>query len=111
MHFWVPKTYELSLKTLSADKMDSTERIEALFLKTEDLFGHLSNFYEVTLKHGQKSSNRHFSSYIKMDCIIWTRFLCHFQNGALHFCTPNIGKVINKLPIFTHFRRVLLKSL
>ena len=31
-----------------------------------------------------------------MVCAIWTRFLCHFQNGASVFCTSKTGEVIKQ---------------
>ena len=34
---------------------------------------------------------------------IWTRFLCHFQNGALHFCATKTGKVIKHFVNFNPF--------
>ena len=40
---------------------------------------------------------------------IWTRFLCHFQNGASHFCTSKTGKVMSDLLILTQFRKVNFK--
>ena len=41
--------------------------------------------------------------YQKMVCTIWTRFLCHFQNGASHFGTPKTGEVIKQFMIFYQF--------
>ena len=38
-----------------------------------------------------------------MVCVIWTRFLCHFQNGVLHFCTMKTGEVIKQFAIFHSF--------
>ena len=38
-----------------------------------------------------------------MDSAIWTRFLCHFQNGALHFCAIKTGKVIKQFVNFNPF--------
>ena len=39
----------------------------------------------------------------KMNCTIWTRFLCHFQNGASLFCTPKNVKVIKQFVNFHSF--------
>ena len=33
---------------------------------------------------------------LQMNATIWTRFLCHFQNGALHFCTSKTDRVIEQ---------------
>ena len=41
--------------------------------------------------------------YPKMVCAIWTRFLCHFQNGASLFCTSNIDEVIKQFVKFQSF--------
>ena len=38
--------------------------------------------------------DRRFALDSKMNCTIWTRFVCHFQNGASLFCTTKIGKVV-----------------
>ena len=50
--------------------------------------------------------------YLKMVCAIWTRFLCHFQNGASVFCTSKTGEVIkqnvNFNPFYTDFAKMAL---
>ena len=45
----------------------------------------------------------------KMSCIIWTRFLCHFQNGASLFCTPKTGEVIKQFVNFHPFLKGFAK--
>ena len=38
-----------------------------------------------------------------MVCAIWTRFLCHFQNGASDFCTSKTGEDIKQNVNFNTF--------
>ena len=40
---------------------------------------------------------------------IWTRFLCHFQNGASLFCTSKTGGVIKQFVNFHLFHMVFAK--
>ena len=50
-----------------------------------------------------------------MVCAIWTRFLCHFQNGASLFCTLKTGEVINQNvnfnPFCTDFAKIALVTI
>ena len=38
-----------------------------------------------------------------MVCAIWTRFLCHFQNGASVYCISKTGEVIKQNVIVKQF--------
>ena len=53
--------------------------------------------------------------YSKMVCAIWTRFLCHFQNGASLFCTSKSGEVIkqnvNFNPFYIDFTKMALVTI
>ena len=46
---------------------------------------------------------------LQMNATIWTRFLCHFQNGALHFCTSKTDRVIKQNVNFNSFYSVFCK--
>ena len=50
-----------------------------------------------------------------MICAIWTRVLCHFQNGASLFCTLKTGEVIkqnvNFNPFCTDFAKMALLTI
>ena len=50
-----------------------------------------------------------------MVCAIWTRFLCHFQNGASLFCTSKTGVVmkqnVNFYPFYTVFAKMALVTI
>ena len=56
-----------------------------------------------------------FSLYSKKVCGIWTRLLCHFQNGALHFCTSKTDEVIKQFvnvhPFLVSFAKIALVTI
>ena len=47
---------------------------------------------------------------LQMNATIWTRFLCHFQNGALHFCTLQTDRVIEQNVNFNSFYTVFFQN-
>ena len=75
--------------------------------KLKHIYGHHIQFCKIVqncYKTNYKTFYfRDFSSYSKMVCCIWTRFLCHFQNGALHFCTLKTERVIKQNVNFNSF--------
>ena len=94
--------------------------------KSEDVQGYQGDSNKTLAKWGAKYYKSQLFLLItinlQMNATIWTRFLCHFQNGALHFCTSKTDRVIkqnvNFEPDFTHifangfvYQRLLIFSL
>ena len=97
-------------KRLSVDRLNSCGKKIPCLERLEDANGHQSLFCKIGIKKLQEDYEfNDFSSYSKIVSGIWTRFLCHFQNGALHFCTSKTDRVIkqnvNFNSIYPEFRK------